>query len=62
MLNPSSDRLTRLETQMFSVQGDIEEIKTSLLGRPSWAVTFILTVLSSMVVGLAVALASLQHP
>jgi hypothetical protein len=66
------ERLATLETQVHEVKGDIGEIKSSVKDtqldvrqlreeygrRPSWAVTVVLTVLSSLVVGLAVALGS----
>lgn len=54
-----SERLVALEVKLDAVHGDIHAIWESinrLSGRPSWSVSIVMTLLSSMVVGLAVAL------
>jgi len=55
------ERLIRLETQVMNQEAnicaifnDIREIKDKLLGRPSWAVTVIITALSTLCVSLIV--------
>jgi hypothetical protein len=59
------ERVSVLESQMNDTRSDIraimEELKdlaNQLVGRPSWMVTIIITILSSACVGLMVALAT----
>lgn len=61
------ERVTALETQMTNTREDVrmvflkmDEVATTLASRPSWTVVFVLTFLSSLCVGLAVTLASVQ--
>jgi len=42
------------ETEIKNISKDIKEIKDVLLKRPSWAVTVIITLLSTICVGLIV--------
>jgi hypothetical protein len=57
------ERVARLEQKVddvisnhiYHIRKDIEDIKRRINGRPSWAVSIVLTVLSSLVVGLLVA-------
>lgn len=60
-------RLARVEeqnadmhTDIHEIKTDVREIKLQMSGRPTWAVVTLITVLSSLVVGLAVALASIS--
>ena len=45
-----------LERGLFDVRGDIRDIKDSLLKRPTWAVTTIITFLCTLCVSLIVLL------
>ena len=45
-------RIQALEKTVDKVQSAIEDIRDRLLGRPSWVVLFLLTVMSSTIVGL----------
>lgn len=47
-----------MHRDIHEIKADVREIKATLAGRPSWAVVTLLTLLSSLVVGLAVALAT----
>ena len=42
------ERVARLEQGFKTVCDDIKEIKNKLLGRPSWAVTIVLSVLTTL--------------
>jgi hypothetical protein len=42
------ERVTTLEREMCGVRLDIKEIKDTLLGRPTWAVTVIITILTAL--------------
>ncbi len=60
-----TERIATLEAQMVDTKGDVraifvklEDLSNRLVSRPSWAVTTMLTLLSSTTVGLAVALAT----
>ena len=44
-------RITSMEDSMNVMAKDIKEIRERLLGRPSWAVCVIITLLSSLTVG-----------
>lgn len=64
-MQTDSERIATLEAQMIDTKGDVraifvklEDLSNRLVSRPSWAVTMILTFLSSSTVGLAVALAT----
>jgi len=48
------ERVARLEEGFKNVCQDIKDIKNKLLGRPSWSVTVILSILSTLSVGLIV--------
>lgn len=55
------ERIIKLETQVHNQEqnicaifNDIREIKDKLLGRPSWAVSIIITVLSTLCVSLII--------
>lgn len=55
------ERLVALEVKIDAVHEDLHSIWAALertANRPSWAVTILLTVLSSLVVALSVALAT----
>lgn len=65
MMVTDAERLATLETEVKGIKSDIEkmgddlaDVKRELLGRPQWSVVFMLTFLSSLCVGLAVALAA----
>lgn len=45
-----------LREDVRGIKHDIREMRNDLAGRPSWAVSVIITILSSTVCGLAVAL------
>jgi uncharacterized coiled-coil protein SlyX len=58
-----SERIIRLETKIETQEKNIceifeiiREIKNKLLGRPSWAITIIITALSSLSVSLIILL------
>lgn len=53
-------RLTASEGDIREMFGDIKDIKDDLLRRPSWAISAIITILSSATVGLLVAFMSKQ--
>jgi hypothetical protein len=71
-----NERVARLEAKMEAVHQDmhdmtntlsrvwttLDELRAMLTGRPSWAVTAMLTILTSSVVGLSVALLSRSGP
>jgi wobble nucleotide-excising tRNase len=42
------------ETEIKQMSGDIKEIKDTLLKRPSWAVTIVITILSTLCASLIV--------
>ena len=48
------ERIARLEQGFETVCQDITEIKNKLLGRPSWSVTVILSLLMTLSTGLIV--------
>lgn len=55
------ERIIKLETEIAqqkldicSIIADIREIKDKLLGRPSWSVSIIITVLSTLCVSLTI--------
>lgn len=45
------DRVSRIEKWLGVMSADIKQIRESLLGRPSWAVCVIITILASLTVG-----------
>lgn len=47
-----------MHRDIHEIKTDVKEVKDALSGRPSWAVVTLITILSSLVVGLAVALAT----
>ena len=51
---PLGERVASLEEGFTNVCQDIKEIKDKLLGRPSWAVSVIITLLTTLCVGLMV--------
>jgi len=53
----NEQRIVALERDMGEVKQDIRDIKEDLLGRPTWAITVIITFLSSLSVGLIVIMA-----
>jgi len=55
----NEQRIIALERDVSDMKTDIREIKDRLLGRPTWAVAVILTLLSSACVGLLVTVFSL---
>lgn len=44
----NEQRIIALERDMGEIKKDIREIKDKLLGRPTWAVTIIITLLSTL--------------
>ncbi|MCE5185038.1 MAG: hypothetical protein LLF76_02810 [Planctomycetaceae bacterium] len=49
-------RIDNLEKGWDEMKDAITEIRDSLLGRPSWVVVFMFSAMSSIIVGLAMAL------
>ena len=41
-------KIVQLQKDIGEIKGDIKDIKTTLMGRPTWAVTVIITVLSAI--------------
>lgn len=58
MAPTEAERLAKLETDVTNVRDDIAEMKDRLIGRPSWAVATYITLMTAIVSGLAVALAT----
>lgn len=50
------NRVSTLEREMGEVRGTLVEIRDKLLQRPSWSICIIITMLSSVSVGLFVAM------
>ena len=50
----NEQRIIALERDVSEMKSDIKEIKDRLLGRPTWIVTVLITLLSSACVGLLV--------
>jgi len=50
----NEQRIVALERDVSEMKSDIKEIKDRLLGRPTWIVTVLITILSSACVGLLV--------
>ena len=53
-ITPLGERVASLEEGFTNVCNDIKDIKDKLLGRPSWAVSVIITLLTTLCVGLMV--------
>ena len=49
-------RVLALETNALKTEAILNEIRDKLLSRPSWVVCFMFTAMSSMIIGLAIAL------
>ena len=45
-------KITGLQSYVTEMRTDIKEIKDKLLGRPSWVISLIITILVAIVVGL----------
>jgi len=45
---PLGERIAKLETGFTNICDDIKEIKNKLLGRPSWSVSVIITILTTL--------------
>lgn len=58
-VNGLEERADKQEKTNADIYTIIQDIRDRLLGRPSWAITFILAGLSSLCVGLLVRLATL---
>jgi len=52
----NSTKIMSMEKRMGNVETAITDIRDRLLGRPTWIVTFALTALTSICVGLMIAL------
>jgi len=50
----NEQRIVSLERDMSDIKNDIKDIKDRLLGRPTWVVTCLITILSSTCVGLLI--------
>jgi len=48
MSEETNERVARLEQGFATMCQDIKEIKNKLLGRPSWSVTVILSILTTL--------------
>lgn len=53
-------RINSLEKRAEKFETAITEIRDRLLGRPSWAVLIIITAMSSLIVGLILALLNMK--
>ena len=60
LLSAHDVRLTEHERRIKAVETAVMDIRDELLGRPSWAVCILLTLLTSSTVGLLVAFINLQ--
>lgn len=49
-------RISTVERETSEIKKAILEMRNTLLGRPSWFVCFMFTAMSSMIIGLAIAL------